>query len=197
VPVEESAPQRPINPYGQSKLAFEQVLSWYEEIHGLVATTFRYVNAAGASARFGEHHRVETHLIPTALFVAQGRVPEIELFGADYETPDGTAIRDYVHVLDLAEIHQRAVEQDVPGAFNLGTGQGRSVREVIAACARVTGRKIPVREGPRRPGDPPVLVAATGKAVRELGWAPRFVELEETVRTAWDWHQAHPEGYGD
>ncbi|MEO1844424.1 MAG: UDP-glucose 4-epimerase GalE [Akkermansiaceae bacterium] len=197
VPIDESAPQRPVNPYGHSKLTFEGMLHWFGEAHGLSSVMFRYFNAAGASRQFGEHHRIETHLIPNVLFAAQGRRKEIEIYGTDYDTPDGTAVRDYVHVSDLAEIHKQAVEEDVTGAFNLGTGQGHSVREVIEACAKATGREIPVRDCPRRPGDPPVLVAATGKAVREWGWAPRFSDLEKTVRSAWEWHEAHPEGYAD
>jgi UDP-glucose 4-epimerase len=197
VPIDESVPQRPVNPYGHSKLTFEGMLHWFGEAHGLSSVMFRYFNAAGASRQFGEHHRIETHLIPNVLFVAQGRRKEIEIYGTDYDTPDGTAVRDYVHVSDLAEIHKQAVEEDVTGAFNLGTGQGHSVREVIEACAKATGREIPVRDCPRRPGDPPVLVAATGKAVREWGWAPRFSDLEKTVRSAWEWHEAHPEGYAD
>ncbi|MFP6865530.1 MAG: UDP-glucose 4-epimerase GalE, partial [Roseibacillus sp.] len=197
VPIDESVPQRPVNPYGHSKLTFECMLHWFGEAHGLSSVMFRYFNAAGASRQFGEHHRIETHLIPNVLFAAQGRRKEIEIYGTDYDTPDGTAVRDYVHVSDLAEIHKQAVEEDVTGAFNLGTGQGHSVREVIEACEKATGREIPVRDCPRRPGDPPVLVAATGKAVREWGWAPRFSDLEKTVRSAWEWHEAHPEGYAD
>ncbi len=196
VPIDESTPQRPVNPYGHSKLTFEGMLHWFGEAHGLGSVIFRYFNASGASQKFGEHHRIETHLIPNVLFVAQGRKEQVEVFGTDYETPDGTAIRDYVHVSDLAEVHMRAVErEDSVGAFNLGTGTGNSVREVVEACRVVTGRDIPVREGPRRAGDPPVLVASSGKAARELGWAPRFTDLTETVRTAWEWHEAHPEGY--
>ena len=197
VPIDESTPQRPVNPYGHSKLTFEGMLHWFGEAHGLSSVIFRYFNAAGASRRFGEHHRIETHLIPNVLFAAQGRRSEIELYGTDYDTPDGTAVRDYVHVGDLAEIHMRAVEQPVTGAFNLGTGTGHSVREVIAAYESVTGRKIAVRECPRRPGDPPALVAATEKARRDLLWSPRFAEIEETVLTAWEWHRANPEGYAD
>lgn len=197
IPIDEATPQRPVNPYGHSKLVFEGMLHWFREVHGLSPVIFRYFNAAGASKNFGEDHRIETHLIPNVLFVAQGRKAEIELYGTDYETPDGTAVRDYVHVSDLAEIHKQAVEQPVTGAFNLGTGSGHSVREVIAACEKVTGRAIPVRECPRRPGDPPVLVAATAMARRELGWSPRFVDVEETIRTAWQWHENHPDGYPD
>lgn len=197
IPIDEEAPKCPENPYGHSKLMIEGMLDWFGRIHGLEAVVFRYFNAAGASRRCGEDHRVETHLIPNALFAAQGRREGLEIFGTDYDTPDGTAVRDYVHVLDLATIHQRAVEESFTGAFNLGTGRGNSVREVIAACEEVTGLEIPARESPRRAGDPPELVASTGKAEREIGWAPTHTDLVETVRSAWEWHQAHPEGYGD
>ena len=173
------------------------MLDWFGKIHGLQAVIFRYFNAAGASRQFGEDHRVETHLIPNALFAAQGRREGLEIFGTDYDTPDGTAVRDYVHVLDLAAIHQRAVEESFTGAFNLGTGRGNSVREVIAACEEVTGLEIPARESPRRAGDPPELVASTAKAEREIDWAPQHLDLVATVRSAWEWHQAHPDGYGD
>ena len=196
-PIDETAPQRPVSPYGHSKLTVEGMLGWFEIAHGLESAIFRYFNAAGASPNFGEDHRVETHLIPNVLFAAQGRRDHVEVFGTDYQTPDGTPVRDYVHVCDLAEIHMRAVEQGAKGAFNLGTGRGYSVREVISTCREVTGREIPVVEGPRRSGDPPVLVASCDKARRELGWTPRFAALADTVRTAWEWHEAHPEGYGD
>ena len=197
VPMDETTPQRPVNPYGHTKLTFEGMLYWFGEVYGLESVIFRYFNASGASKNFGEDHRIETHLIPNVLFAAQGKKEAIEVFGTDYDTPDGTAVRDYVHVSDLADIHMRAVEQEASGAFNLGTGKGNSVREVIEACRSVTGREIPVREGPRRDGDPPVLVATCAKAARELSWAPRFTDLTETVRTAWEWHEAHPDGYGD
>ena len=157
---------------------------------------FRYFNAVGASGRFGEDHRIETHLIPNVLFVAQGKRDTIEVFGTDYETPDGSAVRDYVHVCDLAEVHRQAVEGEASGAFNLGTGRGHSVWEVIEACRRVTGHEIPVEEGDRRVGDPPVLVAASEKAAAVFDWAPA-TDLEEMVRSAWKWHEAHPDGYGD
>ena len=197
VPIDESTPQRPVNPYGHTKLTLEGMLHWFGQAHGLAAVIFRYFNAAGASKRFGEDHRIETHLIPNVLFVAQGTREQVEIFGTDYDTPDGTAVRDYVHVSDLAEVHRQAVEREVVGAFNLGTGRGQSVREVIDACREVTGREIRVREADRRIGDPPVLVAASEKAAAALDWAPHFTDLKDSVKTAWDWHVAHPDGYGD
>jgi UDP-glucose 4-epimerase len=194
-PVEESAALHPINPYGESKLAFERALHWFEAVHGLSATVFRYFNAAGASRRCGEDSRGETHLISSIILAAGGKREAVEIYGTDYETPDGTAVRDYVHVRDLAAAHQRAVESGVSGVFNLGTGRGHSVREVVAASERVLGTRIPVRGCPRRTGDPPVLVASIEKAAREIGWAPRFPELDEMVRSAWEWRQEHAEGY--
>lgn len=197
IPIDEESPQCPVNPYGHSKLTFEGILKWFEKIHGISAVMFRYFNAAGASKKFGEDHRIETHLIPNVLFAALGKKEAIEMYGTDYETPDGTAVRDYVHVSDLAVIHQRAVEEEIRGAFNLGTGRGHSVREVIEVSKEVTGREIVVHERPRREGDPPELVASTAKAEAELRWSPRYTDLEDTIRTAWDWHLAHPEGYGE
>lgn len=196
-PLDESLPQRPINPYGESKLMFEKVLHWFREIHGLEYVGFRYFNAAGASARFGEDHRVETHLIPNVLRVALGKRTHVDVFGTDYPTPDGTCIRDYVHVADLAQAHILALEPGRTGFFNLGIGTGASVREVVAACSRVSGVAIPVKELPRRAGDPPRLVAAADKARKELGWAPRHTELVDIVGSAWAWHQRNPGGYPD
>lgn len=193
----EDLPQRPINPYGESKLMFERMLHWYGVAHGLESVVFRYFNAAGASPRYGEHHRVETHLIPNVLKVALGQSPQCEIFGTDYPTPDGTCIRDYIHVRDLARAHMLALEPGRHGAYNLGNGDGYSVRQVIGTCETVTGKAIKAVERPRRAGDPPRLVAAAGKAARELGWVPRFPKLEEIVATAWDWHRRHPEGYPD
>jgi UDP-glucose 4-epimerase len=197
VPMDESLPQRPINPYGESKLMFEKVLRWYQELHGLDFVAFRYFNAAGATPRYGEHHRIETHLIPNVLKVALGQKPHVEIYGTDYPTPDGTCIRDYIHILDLAQAHMLALEPGKTGFFNLGNGEGFSVRDVIATCERISGRPIPVVEKPRRPGDPPRLVAAATRAVQELGWKPRFPKVEDIVKTAWDWHQRHPNGYPD
>ena len=195
VPMDESLPQRPINPYGESKLMFESVLRWYRELHGLEVVIFRYFNAAGASEQFGEHHRIETHLIPNVLKVALGQAGNVSIFGTDYPTPDGTCIRDYIHIADLAQAHLLALQPGKSGVFNLGNGEGFSVREVIATCERIAGVRIPVVEHPRRPGDPPRLVAAATKAHQELGWKPRFPNLEDIVHTAWSWHQRHPKGY--
>ncbi len=197
VPMTEDLPQRPINPYGESKLIFERMLSWYRRIHGLEFVAFRYFNAAGASTRFGEHHRVETHLIPNVLKVALGQATHCEIYGTDYPTPDGTCVRDYIHVADLADAHIRALEPGRSGFYNLGNGSGYSVREVIAACERVSGRAIRAIEKPRRPGDPPRLVADASKARRELGWEPRIPRIEDIVASAWAWHQTHPSGYPD
>jgi UDP-glucose 4-epimerase len=197
LPMTEDLPQRPINPYGESKLMFERMLHWYRQCYGLEFVAFRYFNAAGASARYGEHHRVETHLIPNVLKVSLGQKQQCEIFGTDYETPDGTCIRDYIHIRDLAQAHILALTPGKQGFFNLGNGDGYSVREVIRMCEKVTGRSIPAVERPRRPGDPPRLVASAEKAVRELGWKPRFRSLEDIVTTAWAWHKAHPQGYPD
>ncbi|MCC7373639.1 MAG: UDP-glucose 4-epimerase GalE [Verrucomicrobiales bacterium] len=197
LPIDETLPQRPINPYGESKLIFERMLEWYRQIHGLEFVAFRYFNAAGASERFGEHHRIETHLIPNILKVLLGQAPSVSIFGSDYPTPDGTCIRDYVHLKDLADAHIRALEPGRCGFFNLGNCDGYSVRQVIAACEKVTGKAIHVVEQPRRPGDPPRLVAAADKARRELGWVPKVTNLEDIVASAWDWHRRNPDGYPD
>ncbi|MCP5516287.1 MAG: UDP-glucose 4-epimerase GalE [Verrucomicrobiales bacterium] len=197
VPITEAEAQKPINPYGESKLMFERMLRWYHEIHGLEYVALRYFNAAGASERFGEHHRIETHLIPNVLAVALGQRDHCEIYGTDYPTPDGTCIRDYIHIIDLAQAHIRALEPGRVGCFNLGNGAGYSVREVIDACVRRSGKAIPSVEKPRRPGDPPRLVADARKARTELGWEPRFPDLDAIVGSAWAWHQRHPEGYPD
>jgi len=197
VPITEDLPQHPVNPYGESKLMFEKILTWYRRIHGLEFVAFRYFNAAGASNKLGEHHRVETHLIPNILKVPLGQSPHCEVFGTDYPTPDGTCIRDYIHVIDLADAHIRAMQPGSEGFFNLGSGQGYSVREVIHCCEEVTGQNIPVVERPRRAGDPPRLVAAADRARAVLGWTPRRSGLRDIVQSAWDWHRAHPAGYPD
>ena len=197
LPIDETAPTRPINPYGESKLAFEKILRWYDEIHGLKFVSLRYFNAAGASANFGEDHRVETHLIPNALKVALGQKPHVEIFGTDYETPDGTCIRDYIHIVDLARAHILALDAARSELYNLGTGGGASVREVIAACRKITGKKIDTVEKPRRPGDPPRLIASSEKIKNELGWRPQFQSLDAIIESAWKWHQKFPHGYGD
>ena len=197
VPIDETMPMRPINPYGESKLAFEKILRWYDQIHGLKFVSLRYFNAAGASEKFGEDHRVETHLIPNVLKVALGEKPHVEIFGTDYETPDGTCIRDYIHIIDLARAHILALGAAKSDFYNLGTGGGASVREVIDCCRKITGRKIDTVEKPRRPGDPPRLIAASEKIKRELGWKSQFQSLDAIIESAWKWHQKFPRGYGD
>jgi UDP-glucose 4-epimerase len=197
LPMTEDLPQRPINPYGESKLMFERMLHWYRELKGLKFVAFRYFNAAGASAKFGEHHRIETHLIPNVLKVALGQATHCDIYGTDYPTPDGTCIRDYIHIIDLAQAHILALEPAKEGFYNLGNGDGYSVREVIRMCEDVTGKKIPTVEKPRRPGDPPKLVAGADKAIRELGWKPKYPKLRDIVSTAWEWHKRHPNGYED
>lgn len=194
VPIRETAPQCPVNPYGETKLAIERALYWYGQAHQLRWVALRYFNAAGADrdGEIGEDHEPETHLVPLVLQAALSRREAIEVYGTDYSTPDGTAIRDYIHVDDLADAHLRALERLLAGgeaiALNLGTGRGHSVREVIAAAERVCGRKIPLREGPRRPGDPPALVADPALAARTLGWRAQHSSLDTIIRTALAWH---------
>lgn len=198
-PIEEDAPARPSNPYGETKLTFERALPWFEGAHGVRATSLRYFNAAGASARAGERHEPETHLVPQLLAAAAGDGPAVPVFGRDYPTPDGTCVRDYVHVVDLAAAHVlalRALAAGRPGGtYNLGCGgRGYSVREVVDAVARVTGRAVPVHDAPRRPGDPPVLVASSARIARELGWRPRHQDLDAIVASAWRWRAARAAG---
>lgn len=195
MPIDETMPQHPINPYGESKLMFEQILKWYGKIHEITFVALRYFNAAGASKNFGEDHRIETHLIPNVLKVALGQKEAVEVYGTDYETPDGSCIRDYIHIRDLAQAHLLALKAPQSSFYNLGTGGGTSVKEVIDCCRHITGHAIPVIEKPRRPGDPPRLIGASDKIRRELGWKPQFQSIEEIVRSAWTWHQAHPHGY--
>jgi UDP-glucose 4-epimerase len=197
VPMTEDLPQRPINPYGESKVMFEKILGWYQQLHGLEFVALRYFNAAGASRKFGECHRVETHLIPNVLKVALGQSAQCEIFGTDYATPDGTCIRDYIHIVDLAQAHLLALPAGKQGFFNLGNGDGYSVREVIQMCEKVTSQTIKAVEKPRRPGDPARLVASAEKARRELNWQPKFPKLEQIVSTAWEWHREHPRGYAE
>ncbi len=197
VPIEETTPARPVNPYGESKLAFEKILQWYDRIHGLKFVSLRYFNAAGATKNFGEDHRQETHLIPNVLKVALGQKPNVEIYGTDYETPDGTCVRDYIHIVDLAQAHILALDAPNSAFYNLGTGGGSSVREVVAACAEVTGRKIATIEKPRRPGDPPRLIASSEKIKSELGWEPQFQSVDTIIESAWKWHQKFPHGYED
>jgi len=195
VPISEDAPQRPTNPYGESKLCVEKILRWYSELHGFKTIFLRYFNVCGATEKFGEDHDPETHLIPRLLQVALGKLDRINVYGDDYETPDGTCIRDYIHVADLVDAHVRALAVGESGAFNLGNGDGFSVKEVIEACREVTGHAIPTEIAPRRAGDPPQLVAASEKARQTFGWQPRHRHLTAIVETAWRWHRAHPNGY--
>jgi UDP-glucose 4-epimerase len=198
VPIPEDHRKSPINPYGKSKLVFEQILADYKVYTGLDYVTLRYFNAAGASAERGENHRVETHLIPRVLDAASGGLPHVDVFGTDYPTPDGTCVRDYIHVLDIADSHLRALEEiaKVSGeAFNVGNSRGFSILEVIDAAERVTGCKIPRKLGPRRPGDPAVLVASKEKLKRALGWEASHSSLEEIIQSAWSWKQKNPQGY--
>jgi UDP-glucose 4-epimerase len=198
-PLSEGHPKQPTTPYGHAKWMVEQALDWIAPAHGMQCISLRYFNAAGATAARGEDHRPETHLIPRLLAVAAGALPEITLHGDDHPTRDGTGIRDYVHVADLADAHRRAVEAALPGprhAFNLGAGRGHSTLEVLRAAVAVTGRPIPARFGPRRPGDPPALVADTTHAQATLGWAPHRSALTDILASAWDWVRAHPDGYG-
>jgi UDP-glucose 4-epimerase len=203
VPITEDAPLRPINPYGETKRTFEGALAWYGPAYGLRSVCLRYFNVAGASQRAGEVHDPETHLIPNILRAASGGA-SLRLFGEDYPTPDGTCIRDYIHVQDLADAHLLALEAtapddartDAPLVCNLGNGGGFSVRQVLAAAEAVVGRPIPHTVGPRRPGDPPVLVASAARAEAVLGWRPARPSLEAMIGSAWAWRQAHPDGYG-
>jgi UDP-glucose 4-epimerase len=204
VPIVEQHPCAPTNPYGETKLAIERALAWYHRAYGLKYVALRYFNAAGAhpSGELGEDHEPETHLIPRLIGATLRGGPTVPMFGEDYPTSDGTCVRDYVHVVDLAEAHVRALDALERGtveaeAFNLGNGEGFSVREVVDTVARVSGKRPPVERAPRRQGDPAILVASSEKARRRLGWEPRFASLESIVRTAWDWHVARPDGYGD
>jgi len=202
VPITEDTPQNPINPYGRSKLAVEWALADYAAAYGLGYAALRYFNASGArpDGSIGEDHDPETHLIPLVLQTALGQRPHVEVFGTDYPTPDGSCVRDYIHVDDLADAHLLALEKLTPGQglrLNLGIGKGYSVREVIRTAEEVTGKKIAVKEGPRRAGDPPALVAAAQKARDTLGWRPRYTDLRPVLETAWNWHRTHPHGYGD
>jgi len=201
LPITEDTPPAPVNPYGNTKLAFERALADYAAAYPFGFCALRYFNAAGAAAdgSLGEDHEPETHLIPLAIRVALGLKPYLEVFGTDYPTPDGTCVRDYVHVEDLATAHVLALDRVGPGSrlvFNVGIGRGYSVRQVVAAVEEVTGRPVPVKEGPRRPGDPAELVASSERIRRELGWSPRYDDLRAIVQTAWDWHRRHPKGFG-
>jgi UDP-glucose-4-epimerase GalE len=199
-PISEQAPLIPTHPYGRSKLAVEYALMDYAKAYGLAAVALRYFNAAGAApdGSLGEDHQPESHLIPRILQAALGQLPHIEIYGTDYPTPDGTCIRDYVHVEDLATAHVLALEKAQAGqflAYNVGLGRGYSVREVIGTAQEVTGRSLPLHIGPRRPGDPPILVADNQRICRDWGWQPRYGNLRDIIATAWEWHRRHPHGF--
>lgn len=200
VPIPETHPYAPVNPYGESKVMVEKMLQWLSQYRGLQAIALRYFNACGAEpdGELGEEHDPETHLIPLLLRAVQTGQP-MTLFGDDYPTPDGTCIRDYVHVSDLADAHLAALDQldDRSVTYNLGNGAGYSVLEVLQAVERVSGRKVPMRHGPRRPGDPARLVASSDRIRQDTGWTPNFAGLDDIVRTAWEWRVRHPDGYGD
>ena len=199
-PIYETAPNNPTNPYGETKLAYERAMHWYERAHGLKYVSLRYFNAAGATDHCGEDHDPETHIIPIALQAAAGKRPYVEIYGDDYPTPDGTCLRDYIHVVDLARAHILALDAMSEGShiYNLGCGgDGYSVRLVIDTARQVTGKEIPVRFGPRRAGDPAVLIASSDKIKSELGWRPQYQDLRVIIESAWRWTLAHPSGYAD
>ncbi len=204
IPISEAHPQVPVNPYGETKAAFERALHWFRRAHGIRFAALRYFNAAGAhpDGTIGEDHEPETHLIPNLLRAIAAGGPPVPLFGDDYPTSDGTCVRDYIHVVDLAEAHVLALEALESGAvdgeaLNLGNGAGFSVRQVVEAVERVTGETPPTRRAPRRPGDPATLVASSRKARERLNWRPALSALDEIVGTAWDWHRSHPNGFGE
>ena len=199
IPIDESEMIVPGSPYGESKFILERILYWLDQTCDLHYAALRYFNAAGATAERGEDHHPETHLIPLVLQVALGRRERIEVYGADYPTRDGTCVRDYIHVIDLAQAHILALRalEDGSRTYNLGNGQGYTVREVIDTARAVTGRPVPAVDSPRRQGDPAVLVASSDKIRQELGWQPRHPDLRDIVQSAWDWHRTHPDGYGD
>lgn len=203
VPIEESDPTRPTNVYGETKLTMERMMAWFDQVLGIKYVSLRYFNAAGAheGGKIGEDHRPESHLIPLIIEAALGQRPSIQVFGDDYSTPDGTCVRDYIHVSDLADAHLRAVAHLLEGGssdiFNLGNGQGFSVKQVIETVKSVTGRDFPVVISPRRSGDPAVLIASSDKARSVLGWQPSRDKLEDIIQSAWQWHENHPNGYND
>lgn len=197
-PIDEKHPQVPINAYGESKLMFEHILDWYYKAYGLKFNAFRYFNAAGASEKLGEAHRHESHLIPVIIQVSLGQREYIHIFGNDYPTKDGTCVRDYIHVIDLANAHILALdnlENNPCGKYNLGNGQGFTNLEVLKTVEKVTGIKVPYKFAARRTGDPAVLIASSERAKKELGWQPKYDSLEDIVLSAWKWHSTHPEGY--
>ncbi len=200
MPITEDTAHLPVNPYGESKLMFERILVWYKSAHGLVYITLRYFNACGATERFGEYHLPETHIIPILFEVALGQRKEFHIFGTDYDTPDGTCIRDYIHVADIAQAHVLALQKvDRIGAraYNMGNCTGYSNQQVVEQVRQVTGAEITVVPSPRRPGDPARLIASSDRIRAELGWNPQYPDLKTMVATAWAWRQKHPRGYGD
>ncbi|MDD3885706.1 MAG: UDP-glucose 4-epimerase GalE [Victivallaceae bacterium] len=197
VPIRENDRQEPINPYGESKLCFEKVLKWYHKIYGINYAALRYFNAAGATSNFGEDHRPESHLIPIILQTLRGKREKLMVYGNDYETSDGTCVRDYIHILDLAQAHELALSAKESGHYNLGTGNGLSVMEIVKAAEEVTGLKVNLEFAPRRPGDPAKLIACSDRARAELGWKPRFESARQIIESAWKWQLKHPEGYAN
>jgi UDP-glucose 4-epimerase len=195
MPMTEDLPQRPQNPYGESKLMCEKMMLWCQQRTGLEPVFLRYFNAAGATEKYGEDHDPESHIIPNVLFVAQGRKKKVQIFGDDYPTPDGTCIRDYIHIVDLAQAHILALKPGLTGAFNLGNGGGYSVKQVVQTAEQITGKKIKVEYTPRRPGDPAKLIASAKKAHKVLGWKPKYPDLKTIMQHAWNWHVKHPKGY--
>jgi UDP-glucose 4-epimerase len=198
LPITEAAPKKPVNSYGESKLMFERILHWYHKAYGIKYIALRYFNAAGASRLLGEHHIPETHLIPLVLQVALGNRSHVEIYGTDYDTPDGTCLRDYIHVQDLAQAHVLALENldhVKAAAYNMGNGDGYSVLQIIESARQITGHAIPAIPSGRRPGDPARLVASSGRMHRELGWEARYPALHDIIESAWLWHKAHPQGY--
>lgn len=203
MPIKENDPQKPINPYGLSKLMMEKMMAWADKAYGIKFVALRYFNVAGAApdGTIGEDHGPETHLVPIILQVAQGKRKELSIFGDDYNTPDGTNVRDYVHVMDLADAHILAIKYLKAGnksnAFNLGSSTGFSNKQMLEAARKVTGKPIPAKMAPRRPGDPDSLVAASDKARTILGWDPKYDDVHDIIATAWKWHSTHPKGYDD
>ena len=201
IPILETDPSLPVNPYGETKLAAEKMLKWFDCAYGVKYAVLRYFNVAGAhpSGNIGEDHRPESHLIPNVLQAALGKTPKVKIFGDDYPTRDGSCIRDYIHATDLADAHilalNKLLEKNISMTFNLGNGKGFSNKEIVETARSITGKNIPADTEPRRPGDPPVLIASSEQIVRELGWQPHYNALDQIIATAWEWHSRHPDGY--
>lgn len=196
MPITENSPRNPTHPYGETKLTIERALKWYSRAYNIKAVSLRYFNAAGATDELGEDHAPETHLIPNVLRAALGHIPQVQVCGTDYLTKDGTCVRDYVHVLDIAEAHILALNHEESDSLNLGNGNGYSVLEVIQTAEKICGRKIPRKDVPRRPGDPPSLIASAKRIQDVLGWQPNYPTLEQIISSAWSWLENHPQGYG-